>query len=56
MDEGEEEMQTLFILEGTVQKLDDSDNILQQDDVFTKLESYTKFCAEQNIEPLDLRF
>jgi hypothetical protein len=56
VDEGVEEMQTLFILEGTVQYLDDSDNLLHQDDVFSKLERYTKFCAEQNIEPLDLRF
>ncbi len=56
VDEGVEEMQTLFILEGTVQYLDDSDNLIYQDDVFSKLERYTKFCAEQSIEPLDLRF
>ena len=56
VDEGVEEMQTLFILEGTVQYLDDSDNLLHQDDVFSKLERYTKFCDEQGIEPLDLRF
>ncbi|WP_309690167.1 2,4'-dihydroxyacetophenone dioxygenase family protein [Armatimonas sp.] len=49
-----EEMQTLFLLEGVVQYLDDDDNVIYQDDVFTKLERYCKYCQEQGIEPQDL--
>jgi 2,4'-dihydroxyacetophenone dioxygenase len=49
-------MQTLFILEGSVQYIDDEDNLIYQDDVFSKLERYLKFCEEQNIEPVDLRY
>ena len=56
VDEGVEEMQTLFILEGTVQYLDDSDNLIYQDDVFSKLERYTRFCEEQGIERMELCF
>ncbi len=51
-----EDMITLFILEGVIQYLDDNDNIIYQDDVFTKLERYLTFCREQGIEPLDLRY
>lgn len=54
--DGAEGMQTLFILEGVIQYLDDDDNIIYQDDVFTKLERYLNFCKAQNIEPLDLRY
>jgi 2,4'-dihydroxyacetophenone dioxygenase len=56
VDEGVEEMQTLFILEGVIQYLDDDDNVIYQDDVFSKMERYLSFCEEQGIEPLDLRF
>ncbi len=49
-------MQTLFILEGTVQYLDDEDGLIYQDDVFSKLERYTKFCEDRNIDPIDLRY
>ena len=44
------------ILEGVIQYLDDDDNIIYQDDVFSKLERYLKFCDEQGIEPQDLRY
>ena len=54
--EGEEEMQTLFLLEGVIQHLDDDDNVIYQDDVFTKLERYLTFCRREGIEPQDLRF
>ena len=54
--DGAEGMQTLFILEGVIQYLDDDDNIIYQDDVFTKLERYLNFCKAENIEPLDLRY
>ena len=56
VDEGVEEMQTLFILEGTVQYIDDDDNLIYQDDVFSKMERYLRFCEEQGIEPRDLRY
>ncbi len=49
-------MVTLFILEGTVQYIDDDDDLIYQDDVFSKLERYLKHCEEQGIEPLDLRY
>ena len=49
-----EEMQTLFLLEGVVQYLDDEDNVIYQDDVFTKLERYRNYCRQQGIEPQDL--
>ena len=49
-------MQTLFILEGSVQYIDDEDNLIYQDDVFSKLERYMNYCEEQGIEPLDLRY
>jgi 2,4'-dihydroxyacetophenone dioxygenase len=54
VDEASGGMTTLFILEGTVQYLDDEDNVLYQDDVFTKLERYLSYCREQGIEPQDL--
>lgn len=54
--DGEEEMQTLFVLEGVVQYLDDNDNIISQDDVFSKLRRYRAFCQREDIEPLDLIF
>ncbi len=51
-----EEMLTLFILEGVVQYLDDDDNLIYQDDVFTKMERYLNFCKAEGIEPQDLRY
>jgi 2,4'-dihydroxyacetophenone dioxygenase len=51
-----EEMQTLFLLEGVVQYLDDEDNVIYQDDVFTKLERYLQYCRSEGIEPQDLRY
>jgi len=49
-----EEMQTLFLIEGVIQYLDDDDNVVYQDDVFTKMERYLNFCRQQGIKPLDL--
>ena len=54
--DGAEEMLTLFMLEGVIQYLDDDDNIIYQDDVFTKLDRYLSFCRAEGIEPLDLRY
>ncbi len=51
-----EDMITLFLLEGVIQYLDDDDNVIYQDDVFTKMERYLTFCREQGIEPQDLRY
>lgn len=55
VDEGED-MQTLFLLEGVIQYLDDDDTVIAQDDVFSKMERYLRFCRDQGIEPRDLRY
>jgi hypothetical protein len=39
-----------------VQYIDDEDSLIYQDDVFSKLERYLKFCEDQGIEPKDLRY
>lgn len=54
--DGDEEMQTLFILEGVIQYLDDDDTIISQDDVFTKLDRYLTFCRREGIEAKNLCF
>lgn len=54
--DGAEEMQTLFLLEGVIQYLDDDDNVISQDDVFTKMQRYLAFCERENIPARDLRF
>lgn len=56
VDEDAGEMTTLFILEGVIQYLDDEDNLLYQDDVFSKLERYLAYCRERGIEARDLCF
>ena len=47
-------MTTLFLLEGTIQYLDESDRIIYQDDVFAKLQYYRDYCQANGIAPLDL--
>jgi 2,4'-dihydroxyacetophenone dioxygenase len=54
--DGEEEMITLFILEGTVQYLDENDQIMYQDDVFRKLKLYQDYCRENNIPIKELMY
>ena len=54
--EGAEEMLTLFVLEGVIQYLDDDDQLIYQDDVFTKMERYLNYCKANGIEPVDLRY
>jgi 2,4'-dihydroxyacetophenone dioxygenase len=54
--DGEEDMITLFLLEGSIQYLDDEDNIIVQDDVFSKLKRYMEYCEENNIPIKDLKF
>jgi hypothetical protein len=49
-----DEMVTLFLLEGVVQYLNDEDQVIYQDDVFTKLERYLSFCKREGIQPADL--
>ncbi len=56
LEEGNTEMVTLFLLEGVVQYLDDEDNIIYQDDVFSKLDRYLRYCREHGIEPKDLLY
>jgi 2,4'-dihydroxyacetophenone dioxygenase len=50
----EKEMMTLFIIEGVIQYIDDDDNLIYQDDVFSKLERYLQHCRDHGIEPKDL--
>jgi 2,4'-dihydroxyacetophenone dioxygenase len=54
--DGEEEMITLFILEGSIQYLDDEDQIIYQDDVFTKLKLYQDYCEQHNIPMKNLLY
>jgi hypothetical protein len=54
--DGGEEMITLFLLEGVIQYLDDRDEVIYQDDVFTKLARYREFCGRSGLEPLELRY
>ncbi len=56
LEEGNDEMITLFILEGVIQYLDDDDNVIYQDDIFSKLERYLRYCREHGIESKDLRY
>ncbi|MET3289238.1 UNVERIFIED_CONTAM: 2,4'-dihydroxyacetophenone dioxygenase [Brevibacillus sp. OAP136] len=46
---GEEDMITLFIIVGCNQYLDDNDQIIGQDDVFTRLKLYQDYCSTQHI-------
>jgi len=41
---------TLFILGGALQYFDDNDEITGQDDIFTVLQKYKDFCAQNNIQ------
>ena len=52
--DSDEGMITLFIIEGTIQYLDDNDQMISQDDVFSKLKYYLDYCAANGIEPVDL--
>jgi 2,4'-dihydroxyacetophenone dioxygenase len=54
--DGEEDMITLFILDGTIQYLDENDQITDQDDVFSKLKKYHDYCNANNISIKDLQF
>src|SRR5438309_541622 len=44
---GDEEMITLFLLEGVIQYLDANENVVSQDDVFSKMERYLSYCRQQ---------
>jgi 2,4'-dihydroxyacetophenone dioxygenase len=51
-----DEMVTLFVIEGVIQYLDDRDNLIYQDDVFTKLQRYLDFCRDQGLAAQELRY
>lgn len=53
VDDGEE-MMTLFILDGTIQYIDDNDNVISQDDVFSKYKRYLDYCEQAGIPVVDL--
>lgn len=50
------EMITLFSIQGAIQYLDDADNVIYQDDIFTKIEKYKKCCADLGIKETELYF
>lgn len=52
--DGDTDMITLFILEGAIQYLNDNDEVIYQDDCFTKLKLYKEYCRKHGIEELDL--
>lgn len=52
--DGEEDMITIFMLEGTIQYLDDQDQVIVQDDVFSKMKRYYDYCDQHNIEKKNL--
>lgn len=54
--DGEEEMITLFMLEGSIHYLNDEDQIIDQDDVFSKMQKYMEYCEKNNIEVKDLKY
>lgn len=54
--DGEEEMITLFILEGSIHYLDENDQVIKQDDVFSKMKLYFDYCEQNNIPVKELRF
>jgi quercetin dioxygenase-like cupin family protein len=54
--DGEEDMITLFLLDGSVQYLDDEDRMIYQDDVFSKLKLYLDYCREKNIPVRNLQY
>ncbi len=51
---GDEDMITLFVVNGVIQYLDDDGTIVQQDDYGSRQQQYLKFCREQGIEPAAL--
>lgn len=52
--DGEEEMITLFLLDGCIHYLDENNEIIGQDDVFTKLNMYQCYCKEHHIPVQEL--
>lgn len=51
-----EGMVTLFIIEGVIEYIDDNDQLIYQDNIFTKMERYVNYCKANGIEPVDLCF
>ena len=47
---------TVFIaVRGAMEYLDDADNVLRADDTAGMLATYERYCADQGIDPIDLR-
>lgn len=49
---GEEEMVTLFIVNGVIQYLDDDGAVIQQDDYRSRRQLYLEHCRAHGIEPM----
>ncbi len=50
----EEEMITLFIVNGVIQYLDDEGNVVQQDDLHSRRSQYLDHCRSLGVEPVAL--
>lgn len=48
---GDEEMITLFFVHGVIQYLDQSDQLIQQDDMRSRQRRYLEHCEAEGIEP-----
>lgn len=46
----DEEVITLFILGGTLQYFDDSNEVVGQDDIYSVLQKYREYCAQHGIQ------
>lgn len=56
LEAGPEGMTTLFVIEGSIQYLDDADAVVAQDDVLSIARMYYDHCRATGIAPRDLRF
>ncbi|MBB6448616.1 hypothetical protein HNR44_000565 [Geomicrobium halophilum] len=52
--DGDEPKITLFMLEGSVQYIDDKDELTYQDDVFSKYQLYLNYCQEHGVKEQNL--
>ena len=51
---GDDEMVTLFVVNGVIQYLDDDDRVISQDDLASRRNLYLEYCRDHGIEPVAL--
>ncbi|SER69845.1 2,4'-dihydroxyacetophenone dioxygenase family protein [Psychrobacillus sp. OK032] len=52
--DGEEDMITLFTISGSVQHLNDNDEVTYQDDIFARIKLYVEHCKKNDLPILNL--